>query len=355
MMQKNEFRSLQERVVWVEKDLWKGKRKELISPYIQPDAMRACIQIANSFWPFLGIWILMYLWSEFSYWIVMPLICINAFFLVRIFIIQHDCGHQSFFGIKHKRINNVIWWMCSFFTTIPYSYRARAHHFHHAHSRQLETREIGDINFATVQEYQQKTWRQKIWYKIFRSPIVLFFFAPIVYFLVSNRYPFFDFKSMKTSIRRSQVINNILLVAVYVWLAFLLWWQKFLLIQIGTVFVFSIIAFRFFFVQHQHEETYNQRKSDRDFLASSLLGSTYYKLPKLFQRLTWNIWLHHIHHLSSAIPNYNLQKCVDEQPLLSKYVTIMNFRQSLSCMDNKLWDEKLQKMIGREEYKKLYK
>ncbi len=346
--------SLHLRIAWVQAELGNGKRKKLISPYIKPDRKKALIQLLNSFWPFLGIWILMYLWSMFSYWIVLPLICINAFFLVRIFIIQHDCGHQSFFGIKNKRLNNVIGRVCSFFTTMPFSYRARAHHFHHAHSRQLETREIGDIDFATVQEYQKKSWWKKVWYKTFRSPVVLFFFAPIVYFLVSNRYPFLDFKSMKESIRRSQLVNNIALVWLYVLLAYLLWRQRFLIIQMWTVFLFSIIAFWFFYVQHQHEETYNQRKGNRDFLASSLLWSTYYKLPRVFQRLTWNIGLHHIHHLSSAIPNYHLQSCVDEHPVLSKYVTIMNFRQSLSCVNNKLWDEKLQKMIWWKEYRQMY-
>ena len=328
--------------------------KEIIASYQTPDTAKAVGQIINSFGPYFALWVLMYFSLSWSYWITLGLACINAFFLVRIFIIQHDCGHQSFLG--SKKWNNAVGFVCSFFSAIPYKYWAKVHNHHHGHSGQLEMqhRDIGDVKFLTVEEYTQlPSWR-KLSYRIFRLPIFLFGIAPFVYMTISNRYPFFNLKGWRT-IRISQVINNISLVAIYVSLCLFLGWKQFLMIQIPIVFIFSSIAFWFFYVQHQHEETYKEWQQNWDFLLSSLRGATYYKLPKLFQWLTGNIGFHHIHHLSSLIPNYKLEKCYRENPILNKYVTTVTFKESLKCIHNKLWDQKTQKMISFKEYKRYYK
>jgi omega-6 fatty acid desaturase (delta-12 desaturase) len=231
------------------------------------------------------------------------------------------------------------------FSTLPYKYRARAHHFHHAHSGKLEVRDIGDIPMLTVEEYKQKPRYGRRAYSVFRSPIVLFFFAPVVYFVALNRFPNLHFKGMTSKIKRDQVKNNLLLLGLYVSLALLIGRKPFVLIQGSIVLMFSIIAFWFFYVQHQHEEAYKEWSKNWDFLSSAIIGSTYYKLPKLFQWFTGNIGIHHIHHLCSAIPNYNLQKCIDHNQGMNKYVTTINFRQSLGIMFNKLRDEQQKKMI----------
>jgi acyl-lipid omega-6 desaturase (Delta-12 desaturase) len=277
---------------------------------------------------------------------------VNAFFLVRIFIIQHDCGHQSF--LKSKQLNNTIGFVCSFFTSIPYKYWAKLHNHHHGHSGQLEEehRDIGDLPFYTVEEYQQLSNWNKFWYRVLRMPIIMFGFVPFYYLTFMNRVPLVKMKGWKNH-RRTQLINNVLMIGLYVLLAYVLGWQRFLIVQFSVLTMFGIIAFWFFYVQHQHEDGYRRWKENWDFLVSSIRGSTYYNLPRLMHWLTGNIGYHHIHHLSSQIPNYNLPKCAKENPILNKYVTKLTFMQSLRTIHNKLWDEKSQRMISFSEYNRM--
>ena len=160
---------------------------------------------------------------------------------------------------------------------------------------------------------------------------------------------------MVSRIRRSQIKNNAIIFVLYALLAIVLGWKQFLFIQLSIIFVFSIIAFWFFYVQHTHETSYHTWKENWDFLLASIRGSSYYKLPKLFQWLTGNIGFHHIHHLSSRIPNYNLEKCVKENPILNKYANILTFRESLKSMHIKLWDEQRMRMISFKEFYRLEK
>ncbi len=337
----------------IEERFWNGKRVKIVHPYTKSNIKDSVIQIINSFWPYIGLRIAMYFAYQVHWLLALPLAFVNAFFLVRIFIIQHDCGHNSFFNAwKH---NAALGKICSFFSTIPFAYRARVHHFHHGHTGQLEARDIGDIDFLTVEEYKNASWIKRTLYKWFRHPICLFFIVPIAYFWFYMRFPSTWLKSMKRKIKRKQLWNNILIALLYIGLALILWRSVFLFIQGTTLLFFSIIAFWFFYVQHQHEEAYNQWKWKWSFVVASLRGATYYKLPQPFQWLTWNIWLHHIHHLSSSIPNYNLQKCMDENPFLNKYVTTLWFIESLKCMKNKLWDEAQQRMISFKEFREKYK
>jgi omega-6 fatty acid desaturase (delta-12 desaturase) len=322
--------------------------KSIIAKYQVPDTRKAIIQICTSFIPYLGLWVLMYFSFDWSIWITVLLGFINAFFLVRIFIIQHDCGHQSF--LKSKKWNDIIGYFCSLFSSIPYKYWAKVHNHHHGHTGQLEERDIGDINFLTVEEYKNRNWFGRLRYRIFRNPIVLFIISPLVYFSISNRVPFKNFKGMINRIKWSQVRNNLIILVVYASMGFMLGWARFLFIQLFTVFLFAVIAFWFFYIQHQHESAYNQWKKNWNFVVAAIRGATYYKLPKVFQWLTGNIGLHHIHHLSARIPNYNLEKCMKENPILTKYANILTFRDSLKCMHNKLWDEQKQKMITFKEF-----
>jgi len=321
--------------------------QHLIKDYQQPCTKRATLQIVNTFLPFLGLWVLMYLSLSWSIWITIGLGIVNAFFLARIFIIQHDCGHQSF--LKSKKLNNLIGVFSSFFTSIPYKYWAKVHAFHHGHTGQLEHRDIGDIDFLTVEEYRNKSKWGKLKYRIFRNPIVLFLFAPVIYVVLTNRLPMYSFKGLK-KVKRSQLVNNLLILGLYGVLAFLLGWKKFLFVHLFIIVGFSIIAFWFFYVQHQHEEAYKQWRENWNFLVAAIKGSTYYKLPRVFNWLTGNIGFHHIHHLSPRIPNYHLPRCARENPIFQKYVTTINFRESLKCMFHKLWDEETERMITFKEY-----
>lgn len=326
--------------------------KEMVSSYKIPNDKKAIIQIANTFIPFIGLWVLMYFSLDWSVWITVAIGLLNALFLVRIFIIQHDCGHQSF--SSSRRANNIIGKICSCFSSLPFSYWSKIHNFHHGHNGQIETWDIGDIPTLTVDEYKSRNWFGKLCYRIWRMPIVTFVIAPIYYFGFANRVPLYGSK-MKNAKRlfTNLVKDNLLILIVYVSLALLLGWKKFLFVQLFLIFTFGIIAFWFFYVQHQHEESYKQWKGNWDYLLSAIKGSSYYKLPKVFQWLTGNIGIHHIHHLNSLIPNYNLPKCMKEQPLLSKYVTTISFRESLGLMKNKLWDEVEQRMVSFKEATRL--
>lgn len=322
--------------------------KSIIADYQVPDPKKATIQLINSFVPYIALWVLMYFSMDWSIWITVGLGFINAFFLVRIFIIQHDCGHQSFLG--SRKMNNLIGTICSVFSSLPYKYWAKVHNHHHGHTGQLEERDIGDIAFLTVEEYEAKSKWGKFGYKLFRHPLVTFIISPIIYFTISNRLTiFFNDKPWK-KVKSAQVRNNLLILVVYAGLAWLIGWQRFLFIQLLTIFIFSVIAFWFFYVQHQHEEGYQRWRKDWNFLVSAIRGSTYYKLPKMWQWLTGNIGIHHIHHLSSLIPNYNLEKCMRDNPILTKYVTQITFMESLKTISNKLWSEEMEKMISWKEY-----
>ncbi len=327
--------------------------KSIIEKYQIPDSKKAIFQIINSFGPYIALWVLMYFSLSWSIWITIGLALVNSFFLVRIFIIQHDCGHQSFF--KSQKLNNAVGFVCSFFSSLPYKYWAKIHNHHHGHTGQLEQRDIGDINFLTVREYKNRSWFGRLRYRIFRMPIILFVIAPVFYFTVSNRFPFMKFRGMLKKIKWSQIRNNTIMLAAYTLIAFAVGWEKFTFIQFMLVFLFAIIAFWFFYVQHSHEDAYNRWRKNWDFLIASVRGATYYKLPKAFQWLTGNIGIHHIHHLSSRIPNYNLEKCMRENPILTKYANIITFRESIKCIKNKLWDEHRQRMISFREFYKLEK
>ena len=322
---------------------------KIIKEYKIPSTKRATIQLLNSILPFIGLWILMYFSLAWSYWITLGLALINSFFLVRIFIIQHDCGHNSF--VKSKRWNNILGYACSCFSSLPYKYWAKVHNFHHGHTGQLEHRDIGDIDFLTVKEYKSLNRWGRIKYKIFRNPFVLFGVVPVYYFTIANRYPTINFKEWN-NIGWNQLLNNLGVGLVYLTLALILGWKQFLLVHIPIVFFFSIIAFWFFYVQHQHDHTYMQWKDNWDYLIASMRGASYYKLPKIVQWMTGNIGYHHIHHLNAKIPNYNLVRCARENPILQKYANTVTFGQSLKFMFNKLWDEDSQRMITFREFKK---
>ncbi|MFT5168283.1 MAG: omega-6 fatty acid desaturase (delta-12 desaturase) [Saprospiraceae bacterium] len=319
----------------------------MVNKYQKPDTKKAVIQLLNTFLPFLGLWVLMYFSLNWSYFFTISFAGITAFFLLRIFVIQHDCGHQSF--LKSRKWNNVIGFMSSLFSSIPYKYWSRMHNVHHAHNGQYEYRGLGDINFLTTDEYRNRSRLGRLYYRIRRSLFIQFIIVPVIYLGVVLRYPYKHLKKWK-KIRWPHFINNLMIVAIYSTLAIVLGWQNFLLVHIPVLFFFGMISFWLFYVQHQHEDNYKEKKNKWEYLLAAIRGSTYYKLPGILQWLSGNIGFHHIHHLSSLIPNYNLEACAKENPILNKYANIITFRQSLKCVNYKLWDEQKQQMISFKEF-----
>lgn len=320
----------------------------LVKAYQLPDTRKAVIQMFNSFLPFLAIWVAMYLLLDVSVWLTLGLAIVNGFFLVRIFIIQHDCGHQSF--TKNRKANDIIGEICSLVSFMPYRYWAKSHNYHHGHNGLLhEHRDIGDIELLTVQEFKALSRFQKIRYLLFRSFPVLFVIGPAWYLLIQNRLPLINLKGWEHA-RRSLIRHNLLLVGLHLSVILLLGYKAFLLVHLPILLVFALVAVWFFYVQHQHETAYKEWKDKWDYIRAAVQGSTYYTLPRMFHWLTGNIGYHHIHHLNPLVPNYQLARCHHENPVLDRVANKITFLQSLRCIFNKLWDEDQERMISFREY-----
>lgn len=321
-----------------------------LKPYAEINHKKAILQMSTSFLPFIGIFALSYYMFNINLWAFAALTVLNAFFIVRIFIIQHDCGHNTF--VKNSKVRDVIGFFCSLFSAIPYRYWAKSHQFHHSHNGELDNRDIGDIDTLTVKEYESRSkWGQ--WrYRAYRFPAVLFILGPLYYLMVNNRFPFISIESFKPT-KKSVTINNLVILSLLITFCLLLDWKVFLITYFVTLYLFYIIAIWFFFVQHQHEEGYKQWKQNWTFFVAAIKGSTYYKLPRLVHFLTGNIGIHHIHHLNSAIPSYNLQRAIKENPWFNNFTTQIGFFESLKLMHCTLWHEDLQRMISFNEYKRL--
>ncbi|MBK6997358.1 MAG: fatty acid desaturase [Lewinellaceae bacterium] len=325
----------------------------IVKSYQLPNTRKAIIQILNSFLPFVAIWVAMYFLIDVSFWLVLPLAAINAFFLVRIFIIQHDCGHQSF--TPNRKANDFIGEVCSMLSFMPYRYWAKSHNFHHGHNGILwEHRDIGDINLLTVNEFKALPRWKKLHYALFRSFPVLFVIGPAWYLLIQNRFPLIRLKGWEHA-HRALWKHNLLLIGLHVGIILLLGYKAFLMVHLPILLFFSVIAIWFFYVQHQHETAYKEWKDKWDYIRAAVQGSTFYNLPKMWHWLTGNIGYHHIHHLNPLVPNYELARCHHENPIMDKVANKITFIQSLRCMFNKFWDEEQERMITYREYFRKYR
>ncbi len=317
--------------------------RKLVAHYHQPDVKKAVWQIINSFGGLLLMWVLMVLNLNVGYWLTLLLSLPAAGFTVRIFIIQHDCGHGSFF--KAKQANHSVGTLASLFTLTPYLYWRKSHAIHHAHHAELEERGIGDIWTLTVDEYRAASRTKRMVYRIFRNPFFLFVIAPAVNFIVLQRIlmPGPEGK-WKRHERASVWWTNIVLLLLYGGLSWLIGWQAVLMIQLPITIIASSAGTFMFYVQHQFERTYWEHTGEWDYTAAAMQGSSYYKLPRILQWFTGNIGFHHIHHLSPRIPNYRLQACHDENPSLQQ-VTHLTLTQSLKTMFLVLWEEKQRRLV----------
>jgi omega-6 fatty acid desaturase (delta-12 desaturase) len=318
---------------------------ETIARYRRPDVQKSWLQLANSLLPFFGLWYLMYRISFVSSWGMLLLAVPTAGFLVRIFIIQHDCGHHSFF--RSRRANDVLGFLCGILTMTPYHYWRRTHSRHHVTSGNLDHRGYGDVGMLTVKEYLGLSAWGRWGYRVYRHPFFMFVLGATYLFVIYQRFTHGVGRTWRKE-RYSVYATNvaILLVLAVAWLTIGL--QRFLLVH-GPVMVLGAIAGSWlFFVQHQFEAAYWRSDKSWEFEPSALQGSSYYRLPALLQWFTGNIGFHHIHHLDSRIPNYHLPACYEAEPALREAVTF-GFWESLSCSSLKLWDEDQERMVRFSE------
>jgi len=291
----------------------------------------------------------MYLSLDLSYWLTILLSLPAAGFLVRMFIIQHDCGHGSFF--KSKRANEFLGMFASIFTLTPYHYWRKSHAIHHAGMGNLEHRGIGDIYTMTVNEYLQRSKWGRFKYRLYRNPFILFVFIPSILFIVLYRFPLSRSSSLK-KLRPGVYLTTLSIAIASGIMIWLIGWQSFLLIQLPVTVFASTTGTWLFYIQHQFEDTYWEKSDDWDFSIAALQGSSFYKLPKVLQWFTGNIGFHHIHHLSPRIPNYLLPKCHEENSLFQK-VSVLSVRTSLKSSLLSLWDENQKRLVGFKYLKTL--
>ena len=316
-----------------------------IAKYKRSSLLRSSWQLTNSLSLFCGLWYLMYLSLAWSYLLTGVLAIPTAGLLVRLFIIQHDCGHYSFFS--SRRANDLLGTFCSFFTLTPYRLWRRSHSRHHASSGNLGHRGHGDVWTLTVDEYRSRSFWGKLQYRLYRHPLFLFLVGPSLLFGLRQRFTLGIPATWRRERRSVHLTNVGIAAAVAVaWVSIGI--TPFLLVHVPVVAIASSMGAWLFFIQHQFETAYWQPDDRWNFARSACEGSSYYRLPVLLQWFTGNIGFHHIHHLESRIPNYNLPRCFADTPELRHSVTI-GLWESVKCPRLKLWDEARQQLITFRE------
>ena len=280
----------------------------VLSPYQGPDLYRSVAQLVVSLAGFVGFWYAMLRSLEVSYFLTLALAVPTAGFLTRLFMIQHDCGHGSFF--HSRRAASIVGHWIGTLTLLPYDYWRRTHAYHHAHSGDLDLRGFGDVVTLTVDEYLSRSRSGRLAYRIYRNPIVLFGIGALWHFVLKQRYPWEVPRSWKQA-WRSIWLTNLSIAFLVAVMVTTVGWQSFVLVQTPIIVITCGFGVWLFYVQHQFENTYWERKPDWDFYDAALLGSSHLVLPAPLQWITANIGIHHVQHLSPRIPNYRLQDCLD--------------------------------------------
>jgi len=320
---------------------WQG----IVSKYAYAETWRSTWQIFNSLLPFFGLWYLMVRSLEVGYWLTLLLAVPTAGFMVRTFIIFHDCCHASFF--KTVKANDRLGFVLGVLMLTPYQEWKHDHAIHHATAGDLDRRGVGDVYTMTVEEYLAAPWHRKVAYRVMRNPLMMFTIGSFLVFTLAHRF----WRPGAGRRERSSVIwTNIAIAAVIAWLILEIGWQAFLLVQIPILLLATSAGVWMFYVQHNFWPSYWERHADWDFFTASMRGSSYYKLPKVLQWFTGNIGFHHIHHLSPKIPNYKLEQCLKENEVFQ--VEPLTIRKSLRSLYYRLWDEKEKMLVGWSALKK---
>jgi acyl-lipid omega-6 desaturase (Delta-12 desaturase) len=313
-----------------------------LAAYAKPDRWRAALQLVNTILPLLASMAALFYGLDRGYWLAALLALPAALLVVRLFVIQHDCGHGSFFA--SRRANESVGLVISMLTLMPFSFWRRTHSVHHATSGNLDRRGTGDIATLTVVEYRSRSPWGRLVYRLYRHPLILFGVGPAYLLLVRYRVPLSlplrDWQSWF-----SILATDAIAIAIVVGLAMLVG-VVMSVIALGGVFLLATsIGMWLFYVQHQFEDAYWRRSPDWDFHAAALHGSSFYDLPKPLHWFTASIGFHHIHHLVSKIPNYRLQACYRHIPELrqGKPLTLW---ASLKSVRLALWDEERQRLVS---------
>jgi omega-6 fatty acid desaturase (delta-12 desaturase) len=314
--------------------------KAIVVKFQKPSVWRATWQLVNTLGGYALVWGLMYWSLSISYWLTVPLVLLAAGLLVRVFIIFHDCGHGSFF--KSRLANSIIGFVCGILTLTPFYHWRWEHSLHHASSGDLDRRGTGDVWTMTVEEYLESSPWKRFSYRLARNPIVLFFIAPAVLFVVMERFP-----SSKADARERHSVwwMNLAILGMVIGMSFVFGFEAYIILQLLVTVVGGAVGVWMFYVQHQFDGAYWERAEEWDYTTAALQGSSFYRLPKILQWFSGNIGFHHIHHLSPRIPNYNLERC-HKSHVVFQTVKPLGFFRSFKSITFHLWDEQKRKLVS---------
>lgn len=310
-------------------------------PYRTPNQLRSVIEVAITVIPFFVMWAICWWAYSISYWLCLALCIPTGAFLVRLFLIQHDCGHGAFF--RNRQVNDWVGRILGIFTMTPYHVWKRSHALHHAGSGNLDKRGIGDISTLTVKEYKARSFWGRVTYQAYRNPITLFVIGPAYQFLLRNRLPQqYDGNSKEYWI--STMGTNAMIALVAGVMMYFAGFGEFLAIQIPITLVASSIGVWLFYVQHQFEATEWDYSENWEIQDAAFHGSSHYDLPAILRWASANIGVHHVHHLNSKIPFYRLPQVLKDLPELSE-IKRLTLLESFRCVKFHLWDESSRKLV----------
>ncbi len=314
--------------------------KSVVGPYESPSLWRSLLQLTNTLLPYLALLVGMYFSMRLSYWLTLLLAIPAAGFMVRTFIIFHDCGHNSFF--RSRSANRITEFCTGLLCFMPAQSWSRDHARHHASSGDLDRRGTGDIWTLTLREYKARSRWSRFVYRLYRNPVVLLVPGPLYLFLIDSRY----WKSgTDLRQRRAILLTNLAVAGVVLAAILTIGIKAYLLVQLPVLMIAGAGGIWLFYVQHQFEGTYWERHENWDFMRQALRGASFYKLPKILQWFSGNIGFHHVHHLSPRIPNYFLERCHKSSSLFDS-VPPLTLKKSLRALRLHLWDEDRGSLVG---------
>ncbi len=314
--------------------------EKIVMRYSQPDLRKSLWQIANTLLPYIFIWFLLYKSLGYSYLLTILLSLLASGFLIRLFIIFHDCGHNSFF--RSRKANVVIGKIMGILTFTPYHSWHHQHRIHHITSANLDKRGIGDVWTMTVDEYQNSSRSMRFIYKAFRNPFIMFTVGPLFVIFVKNR---FSRKNMTRQEKSNIYFTNFAVVLLSAIISLLIGIKAYLVIMLPILLISHSIGIWLFYIQHQYDTVSWNREKEWNYATAALTGSSFLKLPAILQWFTGNIGFHHVHHLSSKIPNYNLEACHYENKMFLEIRPVKLF-STFSALYLSLWDEAERRLIS---------